>query len=146
MSEQFEILKDFSVKIQIPIAWADMDIYCHVNNSNYFKYFDSSRIKYFEIIGLYDQFETSGIAAVISNVSCNYLEPIKYPDIITVGSRVVEINNEAIKMEHFISNSKNRLVAFGESELVIFDFKREKAIKIPEKIKSEIEKLDKITL
>jgi acyl-CoA thioester hydrolase len=121
-----------------------MDVYCHVNNSNYFKYFDSSRIHYFEIIGLYEEFEINGIAAVISNVSCNYLEPLKYPDIITVGARVVEINGESIKMEHFISNSKNRLVAFGESELVLFDFKKEKAIKIPEKIKTEIEKLDSI--
>jgi acyl-CoA thioester hydrolase len=142
MSEQLEILKEFPVKIQITVAWTDMDIYGHINNSNYFKYFDSARIKYFETIGLYDQFEINSIAGVLSNISCNYIVPLKYPDIIIVGIRVVEIKNNEIKMEHFISNSQKGLVAFGESEIVIFDFNSSKKIKIPQFVKIGIEKLE----
>ncbi|GIW21089.1 MAG: hypothetical protein KatS3mg068_0096 [Candidatus Sericytochromatia bacterium] len=42
------MLDDYPIKIEIPIAWGDMDPFNHVNNIFYFKYFESSRIKYFE--------------------------------------------------------------------------------------------------
>ncbi|MHA2239162.1 MAG: acyl-CoA thioesterase, partial [Candidatus Hodarchaeales archaeon] len=45
-------LKEFPVTVQIPVAWGDMDSFGHVNNTKFFKYFETARIKYFEEIGL----------------------------------------------------------------------------------------------
>lgn len=130
MKDQFEAYQDFPVKIQIPIAWGDMDIYNHVNNTNYFKYYETARIKYFEEIGLYKLFEESGIIGVLSYSSCNYLIPLVYPDNITVGIRIVEINKDNFKMEHFISSTKSGLAAVGESEITLYDSLNSKKIAI----------------
>ncbi len=46
-----EILKHYSVIIETPVAWGEMDAFQHVNNIVYFRYFESVRIAYFEKIG-----------------------------------------------------------------------------------------------
>ncbi|MEZ5197514.1 MAG: thioesterase family protein [Bacteroidales bacterium] len=145
MSEELEILKEFPLKTQMPIAWVDMDIYNHVNNANYFKYFEEGKIRYFEKIGLYQQYKLKNLAGVLSKASCNYIIPLTYPDTITVGTRVVEILKDSIQMEQYISTPKMGLSAFGEFEVVIYDFNHSKKIEIPDSIREEIEKFENKT-
>jgi acyl-CoA thioester hydrolase len=142
MIEELEILKDFPIKIQIQVAWVEMDIYNHVNNTNYFRYFEEARVKYLEAIHFYHQYEKNGIACVISKASCNFMIPLKYPDILTVGARIVKIDKDCIHMEQFINSAKSGLAAFGDSELVIFNFKNSKPLAVPDYLKVEIEKLE----
>src|SRR5687767_1167703 len=40
------------VTVEIPVQWGDMDAFGHVNNTVYFRWFESARIAYFEKIGL----------------------------------------------------------------------------------------------
>lgn len=139
MSEELEILKEFPLKIQISIPWVDMDIYKHVNNANYFRYFEEGRVRYLELIKFYEHYEKNGLAGVLSKASCNYIVPLTYPDIITVGTRIVEIQKDNIQMEQYIGSPKSGLVAFGKSEIYIFDFKNSKTINVPDYLKKAIE-------
>ena len=45
-----ELLKDFTFVVDLNIEWGDMDALQHVNNIEYFKYFQVARIAYFEKI------------------------------------------------------------------------------------------------
>lgn len=145
MSLELEIFKEFPHKIEIPVAWVEMDIYNHVNNANYFKYFEEGKIKYFEKIGLNDRYKVDGLAGVLSSASCNYIAPLVYPDIIVVGTRVVEIQKDLIQMEQYITTPRVGLSAFGEFDVIIYDFKNTQKIEIPDSIKIEIEKLENKT-
>jgi acyl-CoA thioester hydrolase len=142
MSEELEILKEFPIKIQLNIAWYEMDIYGHVNNANYFRYFEEARMKYLEKVQFYEQYEKNRLAGVLSKTSCNFIVPLSYPDIITIGSRVVEIKIDNLQMEHYITSPKLGLAAFGKSEIVIYDFNNLKTIKVPDYLIKEIEKLE----
>ena len=42
---------DYATRIELPVLWGDMDAFQHVNNVQYFKYFESVRIAYFDQIG-----------------------------------------------------------------------------------------------
>ena len=42
-----EVLQGYPVTVEIPVAWGDMDAYGHVNNTMYFRYFETARIAYF---------------------------------------------------------------------------------------------------
>ena len=137
-----EILNDFHLKVEIAIPWVDMDIYGHVNNANYFRYFETSRVKYLEETGIYGYYETHGWAGVLSRASCHFLIPVSYPDVITVGARVTEIGRDTIAMEHFITSPKSGLCAFGESEIVLFDFRLGKKMDVPGFVKEAIEKFE----
>lgn len=56
-----ELLDDYPVIVDFPIAWGDMDAFQHVNNIMYFKYFESARISYFERIDLIKVMNETGI-------------------------------------------------------------------------------------
>ena len=45
-----ELLQSFRAVIDIPVKWGDMDAFQHVNNTIYFRYFESVRIAYLEKI------------------------------------------------------------------------------------------------
>ena len=37
-------LAGYPVRIEVPVAWGEMDAFGHVNNVVYFRYFESARI------------------------------------------------------------------------------------------------------
>ena len=43
-------LYDYPIVVEIPVAWGEMDYFHHVNNTVYFRYFESARVKYVEAI------------------------------------------------------------------------------------------------
>jgi len=140
-----KILEEFPVKINITVNWGEMDAYGHVNNANYFRYFEASRVRYLEEIDFYECFRTQGLAGVLSGVSCNFVAPLKYPDTLTVGTRVTEIGSDKIVMEHFVASSQKGLAAFGESELAVYDFGKDKKITISDLLRKSIEKIENKT-
>jgi acyl-CoA thioester hydrolase len=40
------LLEGFPVVVETPVAWGDMDFFRHVNNTVFFRYFESARIEY----------------------------------------------------------------------------------------------------
>ncbi|MHA1215515.1 MAG: acyl-CoA thioesterase [Candidatus Hodarchaeales archaeon] len=138
-----EELENYPVKIEIPVAWGDMDAFNHVNNIIFFKYFESVRIKYFEKIGLADFMKKTGIGPILVNTSCNFLKPIYYPDTVLVATRVISIRNTSFEMDYLLFSKKtNKLSATGKAVLVIFDYNDKNKVKIPDEIKRSIEDLE----
>ena len=41
----------FPVHIEVPVAWGEQDLFGHVNNVVYFRYFESVRMHFLERIG-----------------------------------------------------------------------------------------------
>lgn len=146
MRDQLAVLNEFHLKIKLPIAWVDMDIYHHVNNANYFRYFEAARICYFDKIRLNEQFQKNGVAGVLSRTACHFIVPLVYPDKITSGARVIEISKDVILMEHFITSPKVGLAAFGESDIVVYNFQDSKKIDVPAWLRKAIESFEKKNL
>lgn len=138
-----KVLDEFPVKVELTVNWGEMDAYGHINNTNYFKYFETSRIRYMQTIGFYECFQSQGIAGVLAKATCQFIAPLRFPDTLSVCSRVIEIGVDRIVMEHFVASSQMGLAAIGDSELAIFDFKKNKRISVPDFLKKSIEKLEK---
>ena len=66
-----------------------------------------------------------GIGPIIANFNINYKIPIQYPDIISVKTRVTSIGNTSFGVEHelFSKTNKDKIVASGESIIVMIDYK-----------------------
>ena len=82
-----ELISDYPVSIEIPIAWGDMDAFTHVNNVVYFKHFESVRIAYFEKLSFMQFKDQTGIGPILASTQCTYKIPLTYPDIVTAGAR-----------------------------------------------------------
>ncbi|KAJ3905985.1 Thioesterase/thiol ester dehydrase-isomerase [Lentinula edodes] len=71
-----------------PIAWGDQDSFQHVNNVQYVRYFESSRILWMNHLGHRlggpDEAEAlrkgKGISLIIKSLNVNYRRPVTYPD------------------------------------------------------------------
>ena len=134
-----EKLKDFHVVLEMPVRWGDMDARGHVNNTIYYRYFESSRIALFQSLKIYEEPTTVRIGPILSFQSCYYKAPLTYPDTIYIGAKIVNLEESKIIINHSIMSKKlNRKAAEGEAHIVWFDYENQKKAIIPDDLKEEI--------
>ncbi|MDA3898811.1 MAG: thioesterase family protein [Desulfobacteraceae bacterium] len=139
-----ELISIYPVVIEIPIAWGNMDAFQHVNNTVYFKHFESARIAYFEKINFLEVMNQTGIGPILASTQCRFKIPLTYPDHVTVGARVDTIEKDRFIMKYaVISHRLDKIAAFGEGELVMFDYQNNIKSFIPDEIKNRIIDLEK---
>ncbi|MFW9805183.1 MAG: acyl-CoA thioesterase [Candidatus Thorarchaeota archaeon] len=137
-------LDDFNMKVDIPIAWGDMDAFNHVNNIRFFRYFETARIKYFEKAGFIETMEKNSVGPILANISAKFIKPLFYPDTVTVGTRVTSIEPTQFIMEYIIESKSKGIAALGESKIVVYDYKSSERTTLPETVRNKIREIDSI--
>ena len=134
-----ELLNDFTFVVNLNIEWGDMDALQHVNNIEYFKYFQVARIAYFEKINSDSVFGETPIPLILASTQCKFIYPLTYPDIISVGVRVDAMADQYFTMKYdVVSHQHQRLVAIGDAKVVMFDYVNNKKTSIPDEIRKTI--------
>jgi acyl-CoA thioester hydrolase len=138
-----ELLDAYPVIIEIPIAWGDMDAFQHVNNTVYFRHFESARIAYFEKIEAMQVMEETGVGPILAATNCVYKIPLTYPDTVFVGARVDRIEEDRFTMSYAtVSNKHGKLAASGTGAIVTFDYRKGCKAPVPEEIIVRIHSLE----
>lgn len=133
------LLKDYPVVVEFPVAWGEMDAMGHVNNIVYFRYFESARIAYFEKMNLLGYMTETGIGPILGEISCKFKIPLSYPDRVLIGAKVVRIEEDRFIMNHLVVSIKHQKVAAeGESVLVTYNYREGKKVTVPEVVKRSI--------
>ena len=134
-----ELLKDFTVMVDLNIEWGDMDALRHVNNIVYFKYFQVARIAYFEKIASDGVLREKRIPLILASTQCKFIYPLAYPDSISVGVRVDAMADQYFTMKYaVVSHQHQRLAAIGDAKVVMFDYVNNKKASIPDEIRKII--------
>lgn len=137
------LLKSFPVIITIPVAWGEMDAFQHVNNVIYFKYFESVRIAYFERMDLMAFMQETGIGPILASTQCKYKVPLTYPDTVSVGTRILTIEEDRFVMEYIVvSQNRNIVAAEGEGVIVSFDYRKGAKALLPDEVKRRIKTIE----
>ncbi|MEZ4865108.1 MAG: thioesterase family protein [Caldilineaceae bacterium] len=137
------LLEGFPVIIDIPVAWGDMDAYQHVNNTVYFRYFESARIAYFDRLAMNDLRAVTGIGPILASVNCRFRIPLTYPDTVAVGARVTTIQADRFEMETVIVSYRHRKVAAaGSGVIVTYNYSELQKALMPPELKARIEALE----
>jgi acyl-CoA thioester hydrolase len=140
-----KLLEGYSVVIEIPIAWGEMDSFQHVNNTAYFRYFESARIRYSEKLGLYKHKDETGIGPILGSTSCKYRLPLTYPDTVSVGTKITDIAEDRFTMKYVIVSHKHQKVAAeGDGVVVMYDYREGRKTAIPEEIRKRILAMEKM--
>lgn len=138
-----ELLDAYPVTIEVPIAWGDMDAFQHVNNTVYFKHFESVRLAYFEKIGFMEVMERTHIGPILAATQCTYKIPLTYPDLVTVGAKVDRIEEDRFVMKYaVVSHKHGKLAAAGEGTIVTFDYANSKKAPVPDEVEKCIKALE----
>ena len=134
-----ELLKDFTVVVDLNIEWGDMDALRHVNNIEYFKYFQVARIAYFEKIASDGVLREKRIPLILASTQCKFIYPLAYPDSISVGVRVDAMADQYFTMKYaVVSHQHQRLAAIGDAKVVMFDYVNNKKTSIPDEVRKTI--------
>ncbi len=137
------LLQDYPVVIEIPIAWGDMDAMAHVNNTVYFRWFESVRITYFDEIGYLDHMREHGVGPILASTRCRFRIPLEHPDRVSAGARVTEIGEDRFVMSYaVVSHRLEKLAAEGDGLIVSFDYRGNHKAPLPAEVRRRIEALE----
>lgn len=136
-------LNDFSVVVQLPVVWGEMDAFGHVNNTVFFRYFETARLAYFERIAFGETANPTDIGPILASTSCRFRRPLRYPDTIHVGARVSAIDEDRFTMEYQIySETQGDIAAKGEGVIVSYDYSAQRKAPLPEDVRQRIHEFD----
>ncbi len=142
MDEIGRLLAKFPVVIEIPVAWGEMDSMGHVNNIIYFRYFESARMIYLERIGFLEEKDRSGVGPILASTRCDFRKPLIFPDKISVGVRVDDIEADRFVTYYcLVSHKLGKVAAEGEGLVVCYDYENGRKAELPEPIRKAIASL-----
>ncbi len=112
--------------------WMDNDVFQHVNNVNYFSYFDTA-VTYYEmtekVVGLLE----GPVHCVVAEVACRYHSSLAFPDKIQVGIRVAHIGRSSVRYEVGVFRDGDDLAAAeGHFVHVFVERGSQRPVPIPE--------------
>lgn len=84
--------------IAISTRWMDNDVYGHVNNVQYYSYFDTAVNQFLIERGVLD-IHTGDVVGFVVDSGCAYYSSLSFPDKVQVGIRVAKIGNSSVRYE-----------------------------------------------
>lgn len=130
---------DYRRFLTIQTRWMDNDVYGHVNNVQYYSYFDTAVNQYMiEEGGLdYAAGETVGL---VVETGCSYRRSIAFPEVVEAGIRVARIGTSSVTYEVGIfKRGEEAVCAFGRFVHVYVDRQTNRPVPIPEKARAAME-------
>lgn len=132
-------ITNYPHRTAVKLAWGEMDALGHVNNIIYFRYMETARIDYFESLGINLPTISSDFGPILAHIECQFLSAVSYPDDLIIGSHIYHFGTTSLKMEHGIYSSKqDRVVARGDSVIVMIDYQTMTKVPVPEELKQVI--------
>ena len=127
--------------VSIPTRWKDVDVYGHVNNVEYYSFFDSALSGYLVTEGGLDP-RISPVIGVCAESACSFHDALGFPETIDAGVRVGELRNRAVRYEIGLFKSGSDVpAATGHFVHVFVDRATMKPVPIPPLLRSALERL-----
>ncbi len=127
--------------VALPTRWMDNDSYGHVNNVNYYSFFDTAVNRYLIDRGVLD-IHKDDIVGFVVETGCSYFSSISFPDLIHVGVRVAKLGNSSVRYEIALyRNDEAMPAAAGHFVHVYVDRRSNKSAPIPEAARAVLQTL-----
>ena len=82
--------------LSIPTRWKDNDVYGHVNNVEYYSFFDTVINTYLIDEGGLD-IHRGGVIGLCAESHCRFLGELKFPGSVDAGLRVEKLGNSSVR-------------------------------------------------
>lgn len=108
-------------EIEIRVRYQETDGQRRVHHGNFITYFEIGRTELLRAQGLtYREFEAAGLFLVVSEISCRYLAPAEYDDLLLLRTRVEKTGAAHVRHAYELRRG-GTLIASGESTVVCVD-------------------------
>ena len=132
---------DYRHWLQIGTRWKDNDLYGHVNNVEYYSYFDTVINAFLIRSGGLD-IHAGPVIGLCAESHCRFLDSLAFPDPVDAGLRVVHLGKASVRYEIglFAAGSES-ISADGWFVHVFVDRGSRRASAIPEPIRAALESI-----
>src|SRR5262245_59423288 len=132
---------EFRVLLDWPVQWGDQDLFGHVNNVIYFRWFETARVDYLQRLGLARLHGSEDHGPILAHIGCNFQRQLEYPDIVRIGTRITRVGRTSMTIEHALWSTVHNmaLVADSTSTIVVFDYRAQRPIPVSDEIRQKIE-------
>lgn len=86
----------FPYILPLTTRWMDNDVYGHVNNVQYYSYFDTAVNNYLIKAGWLD-IHQGDVVGLVVETKCTYHASVAFPDELEVGLRVERLGNSSVR-------------------------------------------------
>jgi len=133
-----------SSSITYRVPYADTDQMGYVYYANYLTYFERCRNELFREIDFpYTQFEEIGIMLPVVEAHCDYKQPAKYDDLITISATVTNLKGCRIRIENEIFNQQKIMLCRGYTRHAFMSSETRKPVRPPDVLMKKLETWNK---
>jgi acyl-CoA thioester hydrolase len=132
---------DYPHALEIPTRWMDNDVYGHVNNVQYYSYFDTVINQYLIAEGGLD-IHAGAVIGVCAESHCTYAAGISFPDVVHAGLRVGTLGRSSVRYEiGLFRGGEEAPAAQGWFVHVFVDRAHRRPVDIPAPLRAALERL-----
>jgi acyl-CoA thioester hydrolase len=123
-------------EMRIPVRWGDLDAMGHVNNTVYFRYFETVRIAWFGTLGI--GLGREAVGPVMANGFCNFRREIGYPGELLARHYVVAPGRSSLDTFFTLArvDAPEVVCADGGATLVWVDLRSQRTVPVPDHVRA----------
>jgi acyl-CoA thioester hydrolase len=128
-------------RFPIQTRWKDNDVYGHVNNVEYYSYFDTAINAWLIREGGLD-IERGDVIGLCVESHCEYRAALTFPEVIEVGLRVGRLGKSSVRYELAIfREGGDEVTAEGHFVHVFVERESRRPVPIPPQLRGALERL-----
>ena len=129
-----------STQLILRIDWSDLDLFGHVNNVAFYRYMQAARVQFWQQIGLYEKYESEGIAPLLVSATIDFKKPLHFPGKAIIDHRPVFVRNTSFGLEYSIMDEEGITAAKGHDAMVLYDFRNACKLEFPAALRKSIKR------
>jgi acyl-CoA thioester hydrolase len=133
-------LDDYPHRAALPTRWADNDVYGHVNNVEYYAFFDTVINAWLIREGGLD-IHGGSVVGLCAESHCEFHAPLAFPETVMAGLRVGHLGRSSVRYEIGLFGESGTVAATGWFVHVFVDRSSRRPAEIPTSLRSCLARL-----
>jgi acyl-CoA thioester hydrolase len=133
-------IEDYPHRAAIPTRWADNDIYGHVNNVEYYAFFDTAINAWLIREGGLD-IHAGPVIGLCAESHCEFRAALAFPEVVSAGLRVAHLGRSSVRYEIGLFGEDGALAATGWFVHVFVERSSRRPAEIPAGVRACLERL-----
>ena len=131
----------YAFTMSIPTRWADNDVYGHVNNVEYYAFFDTV-INFWLIQEGGLDIHDGSVVGLCAESHCQYRAPLAFPDVVEAALRVGHLGRSSVRYELALyGGAGDGPAAVGWFVHVFVERSRRRPVDIPPRLRDALARL-----
>lgn len=124
------------------MQWGELDAYGHVNNTVFFRWFESARIAFLDRCGMLETMQRDHVGAILHSTSCRFRRAVFFPDTVLVAGAGTAVGDDRFTMRYrVVSLAQDAVAAEGEGVIVCYDYARRTKVPLPAQVQTALVEL-----